>query len=256
MKKKFVLLLLSILFIWSCETKKQESQFLVVALNEMFPPFGYKGGASGEEMVGFDVELAKEIALDLEKTLIMKPMKFGEILLAVQNGEVDIALSAISITEERKLVVDFSTSYYRSSQAIVIRADNASFDNIRTKEQLSAAKKRLGAERASTGSIVANSVANGMPVVEINSFELVLLELLSGNIEAVVMDRDIARASAEKYNNLKVIDLNFDEEHYGVAVQKGNRELLNSINNTLARLVNSGDYMDLVDEYIKGYSQK
>ncbi len=66
----------------------------------------------------------------------------------------------------------------------------------------------------------------------------------------MVMDRDIARSYSTRYKNIGVIMMNFDEEHYGAAVAKGNKKLVDSINRTLARLVNLGKYMNLVDKFI------
>ncbi len=249
MKKNFYILLLSMIFLSSC-SKKEE--FLVVGTNEMFPPFGYRGGISGNDMVGFDIELAKEIAKDMDKTLVLFPMKFNDIIPALLEGKIDIALSAMAITDERNRMVDFSASYYKSSQAIIVRKDDTRFDTINTRDEITK-NMVIATERGSTGTKLASQITFDKFISEINSLDLVLMELISENADAIIIDLEIARAVISKYNSLDILPIEFEIENYGVALRKGNAEMRNSINKTLERLVNSGQYIDMIEDYIRGY---
>ncbi len=248
--KKIFMLLISILML-SCAQKDNDT--IVVGVYNMFPPFVYVDEEGRYDIVGFDIELAKVIAKKYNKTLKLEVMKFDELIPAAASGRVDIAISGITITEERKQKVNFSTSYHESSRAVVVRRDELeSYSDIRTKEELGA-NKRLAAQSGTIGSIVANQIAHGNQVVEKESWTLALSELTNSNVDAVIMERNLARYSVSKYEDLVVLPITFDVEYYGIAVKKDNRELLASINTIIASIVNSGEYSKLVDEYIHGY---
>ncbi len=261
MKKKFTkcfLLVLSILvliFATSC-SKNTNKEKLIIATNDMFPPFVYRENDSNYGLVGFDIELIKEIAKDLNREYEIRVMEFNKLIPAVENGYVDMAICGITITDERKSVVEFSTPYHKSSRASIVQRkylDN--FKDIKTKESLGESK-RLAAQVGTTGSAVAHEIAKGRTVVNISTPEFVLMELLSENVDAVIMDRGLASAYASKYSDFVVLPINFDSENYGVAVSKDDALLLASVNKTLTRLINSGEYINLANTYINTYLSK
>ncbi len=251
MKRSILIFLLSIICFTSCSKKKEE--FLVVGANEMFPPFGYRvGNTFGNEMDGFDIALAKEIAKDMNKTLIISPMKFNDIIPALVKGEIDIALSAMTITDERYKIIDFSTSYYKASQVIIARKGDKRFEKMLTKSDIDR-NTTIATERGSTGTKIARQITRAELVSEVNSLDLVLMELISENVDAIIIDRDIARAIANRYDHITILPIEFEIENYGVAIQKGDIEMRDSINKTLERIINSGDYISMVEAYIQGY---
>ncbi len=248
-----IFLLLMFIFIFSCSQAKKEDT-LVLGTNNMFPPFTYING--DDEIAGFDIELAKEIAKDMHKTLVIKIMDFDELWVALQNNQIDMAIRAITITEERKRDFDFSQSYYKTSQAALIRKSDSTFNGIRTKEALGESKT-LAVERKTTASSTAKNItADDDAIVERNSLEFVLLELISENVDAIIVDKGTAQSFIGSYDNLTILPIQFDVEHYGVAITKGNSELAASINKTLDRLINSGQYLDMVEEQIHAYLLK
>ncbi len=249
---KKILVLLFSMFILSCSKEKDEN-ILILGTNDMFPPFAY---LNGDEVVGFDIELAKEIAKDIGKTLVIKTMDFDELWDALQDNEIDMAIRAITITDDRNTYLDFSKPYYKTSQAVIIRKDDKTFNNIHTKEELGQ-NKTIAVEHASTGSDTAKKIANDeTSIVERNSLEFVLLELISKNVDAVIVDSKTAQSFITEYDNLAIVPIEFEAEHYGVAVKKGNDELAKSINKTLDRIINSGEYLTLVEENIHAYLLK
>ncbi len=248
MKQIFVLL--SMLFVLSC-SKKEE--FLVLGTNNDFPPFVYIIGDDPNDVMGFDIELAKEIAKDQQKTLKINVMNFNDILPALENDEIDMAINGITITPQRKLAVDFSSAYYRTSQTILIRKNDLSFVNIKNTNDLILNDKKIASQRGTTGSSIATEISGNKAITNINSWELILMELVSENIDAIIVDKDTARSFTNKYKNLVILPMEFNVEHYGVAVQKNNKELLTSVNYTLDRLINSGEYMNMVEKYIHQY---
>ncbi len=251
MKKIFLLLMLSV-FIFACG-KKEDSIYLTMGTNATFPPFEYIGGSSGNEVMGFDIELAKIIAEKLGKTLKIEDIDFDALIPALQSGKIDMILSGMTITEERRANVAFSNPYYEASQVVLIRTDDTTFGDIKTKEDLGA-NKVLAAQFGTTGSIVANEIATKDIVAELKSCELVVMELLNGKIDAVIIDKEPAKAFVSRHDNLSVLPINFDAEHYGIAVKKDNTELVNEINKILNELLVSGEYNRLVENHINAYS--
>ncbi len=252
MKKIFILFLVLQLLICSCTTEDEENGLLVMGTS-IFPPFVHIDEASGE-IIGFDIKLAKEIAKDLHKKLKIENMNFEELIHAVQSGKVDMALCAMTITENRKLDVNFSTSYFESSQVMLAKQSDAnSFENFSSLEELGK-NKNLGAEIASTGAMLAKEIAAEKPIVEIHSLELLLMELISGNVDAIVVDEQTAKAYVSKYDELYILPNQFETEYYGVAVHKGDDALLQAVNSTIDKLVSSGDYSDMVEKYINSYT--
>ncbi len=259
MKNVFILLLLSI-FIFSCTKKEEENDgFLILGTAPIFPPFSYRSNPyteNDENITGFDIGLATEIANRRGKKLKIKTMYFDELIPALQNGDVDIVMSAMSITEERKELVDFSITYYEASQVVVIRNDDKTFDNIRTKEALGENKK-LASLLGSTGSVTANKIAKNNIVSELKTWELAIEELLNENVDAIIVDKAPAKIFVTEHPNklISLSSIEFDTEYYSVAVAKTNRELLASVNDTISKLVNSGDYINMVEKYIDGYNK-
>lgn len=106
---------------------------LVVATNAEFAPFEYK---EGDKFYGIDMEIAKLLADKLGKELVIVDMAFDAVLLSVQQQKADIGMAGLTVTEERAKQVDFSDAYYNAAQKIICKADDTTFDNCKTKEDV------------------------------------------------------------------------------------------------------------------------
>ena len=102
--------------------KKPPTKYLVMGTAPEFPPFEMRGGPEGTDVVGFDVDLAKAIADKAGLPLKIVEMDFDRLLPALAAGEVDLVLAALSITDERRALVDFSVPYYKATQVALILA--------------------------------------------------------------------------------------------------------------------------------------
>ncbi len=253
--KKIILLLISlILMLASVSCSKEKA--LVLGTNDAFPPFSSMGGENGDEMVGFDIELAKRIADNYEANLEISIMSFDDLLQSVEKGTIDMAICSITVTEPRKEMVDFSEPYYSTSQVAVIRReDETLFKYIATKEELGSSGK-LAAQAGTTGYAVATEVASGEPVVELGSWITVLVELSVKNVDIAILDREAATTFTSQYSNIiKLNHIEFGTEFYAVAVAKGNTKLLNTVNDTIAEIKESGEYDALIEQYINVSSE-
>ncbi len=250
MKNIAIIFLFSVsLFILSCA--KNEKSTLIVGTSPAFPPFEYINEQG--EIVGFDIELAQQIANDYHATLIIKNVDFSNIFTALENGEIDMAISGISITEERKKIVAFSSPYYEASQVILQRKDDRRFKDIRTKE-LIGQDIVIGVQTKTTCAIVAKEIVGENNVLEFQSSIHAVDELMNKNVDLIILDKEPAKTFITKYNNIIAMPIIFETESYGVAVKNDNANLLESVNTTLARLINSGQYSQFVEEYITSYS--
>ncbi len=253
MKKKLLLLLLTSLFLFSCSSKNTNTRSrLIVGTDASFPPFEY---IIDENFVGFDVELAKEIAKIQNKNIRIVNIPFDMLFSALKNGDIDMAISGITITDERKRIVDFSDTYYEASQTVLIREGDKRFEHITTKEQLAEIPK-IAVQLATTSSKIAHSYCSENQIVESLSANIVFDELINENVDAIIIDREPAKLFIEKHNNVKILPIKFEFEYYGIAVAKNNKELLNSINEAINETVRSGNYHKLIEYNINSYSKK
>lgn len=224
----------------------KEKTTIVMGTNAAFPPFEYIGGASGNDVVGFDVEIAKAIAAKAGKTLKIEDMEFDSLLTALQADKIDMAIAGMTITEKRKESVDFSSPYYEATQAVILKADNAS---IAVLDDLK--EKKIAVQLGTTGNEVAKKYTKDESIVAFNTGFEAVMELKNGKVDCVIIDEQPAQNFVKKNPDLKVVKMAFDPEFYGIAVKKGNAQLLATINATLAELKSSGAYDAIVSEYIK-----
>ncbi len=242
-----LIFVLALLFVF-----KHNKKELIVGTTPTFPPFTYIGGQKNNEVVGFDIELAKEIANDREQKISIRVLQFDELFTALQNGTIDIAVGFIGITDERKERVDFSDPSFSDSIIALIKKKNLpSFQNITS--------KRLLGENVKLAT-VANTLLEGYirEVAGDNEFQLfdnyddAVQSLIDGNSEAVVMSTFTARSYKAKNDNLIILpSVIFSNSEGGIAYKKGNDSLGADINKTLERIRASGRYDELITQYFK-----
>lgn len=190
-------------------------------------------------IVGFDVELAKEIAKDLGVKLTLKEMKFDALLGALPANQIDMIISGMNPDEERAKVVDFSDIYYTAQHGVLVNKKD--LDKYKAVEDLKSA--RVGAQMGSTqADIVKEKIKAENPTLLANVNNLIL-ELKSGKIDALVTEKPVAEMAIKNNSELALSKLEFKDETGGnaVAVKKGEKELVEQVNKTIKRLKDSGD---------------
>nr|WP_320125318.1 basic amino acid ABC transporter substrate-binding protein [uncultured Shewanella sp.] len=217
---------------------------LVVGTNAAFPPFEYVGGQSGDEIKGFDIDLAKQIAKDAGKTLKVENMKFDSLIVALNTGKIDFIASGMTITAERQANVNFSDPYYEATQVVLVNKDN---DNIHTLEDIKG--KHFAVQLGTTADIMSKKYTQNITAFN-TGFEAIM-ELKNAKVDLVLFDSEPAANYLAKNPELKMIKLDFPAEFYGFAVSKEQPELLASINKTLANMKADGQYQTLVSAHIK-----
>ena len=216
---------------------------LIMATNAEFPPYEYH---DGDAVVGIDAEIAKAIADELGMELEIEDIAFDSIIPEIVSGKADMGLAGMTVTEDRMQSVDFSNTYAKASQKIIVTEDSeiASPDDLKG--------VIVGVQLGTTGDIyVSDLEADGTTVERYNKGFEAVQALSQGKIDAVVIDGEPAKTFVAETQGLKILDESFTDEEYAIAVKKGNTELLEKINGALKTLKDNGTLDEIVAKYIK-----
>ena len=222
---------------------------LHMSTNAAFPP--YEMIKDDGTFEGIDVEVAQAIADKLGLELVVDDMGFDAALLAAQNGQSDMVMAGVTVTEERQKVMDFSDSYATGVQVVIVKEDSP----IATVDDLSNAEM-IGCQKATTGYIYcSDTVENGGygedHVTAYDTGATAVMALVNGQVDAVVIDSAPAEEFVKANPGLKILDTEFAVEDYAIGVAKGNTALLDAINGALKELQADGTLQSIVDKYIK-----
>ncbi len=241
---KFFFILSLALFAWTgCSEKKD---LIVMGTNAAFPPFEYIGGNSGDEVVGFDVEIAKEIARDLNKELKIEDMEFDTLLTALNTDKIDFVIAGMTINPKRAESVNFSDPYYEATQAVVVKKGQSLVGNI---DDLKG--KKISVQLGTTGNDMASKYTDEKNISAFNSGFEAVMELKNGKVDCLIIDRQPALNFIKQNPELEILSFDFEPEYYGIAIKKGNQDLLDSVNKTLKRLKTSGEYNEFLSQFMK-----
>lgn len=240
MKKVFVALMAGTMMLSAGMTAMADGDVLVMATNAEFPPYEYR---EGDEIVGIDAEVAALIAEELGMTLEIEDMAFDSILAAVQSGKADIGMAGITVTEDRKMSVNFSDTYTKATQVIIVQNDS----EITSPDDL--VGKTIGVQLGTTGDIYAEDIEDVTMERYNKGFEAVQA-LIQGKIDAVIIDGEPAKVFVEENEGIKLVDEAFTEEEYAIAIAKDNEELLEKVNAALATLEENGKFDEVLAKYI------
>ena len=216
---------------------------LTMATNATFPP--YEMTTDSGEIEGIDVDTAKAIAEKLGLELQVDDMEFDAALLSVQQGKADIVMAGVTVTDERKAVMDFSDSYATGIQSVIVPegSDITSVDDL--------AGKKIGTQRGTTGYLYCSDDFGEDAVVAYDNGLTAVQALNNGQVDAVVIDNEPAKAYVESNPGLKILDTSYAEEDYAIGMNKSNTALLEAVNAALEELKADGTLQAIVDKYIK-----
>lgn len=218
---------------------------IVVGTSADYPPYEFhKEVNNKDEIVGFDIEIAKEIAKDLGVKLEIKDMKFDALLAALNTGSVDFVIAGMTPTDERKKNVDFTNVYYKAVQAVVVKSEN--IDKIKSIDDLQG--KKIGVQKGSIQEQIATEQINNAQTKSLGKVSDIMLELKNNKVDAVVVEIPVASAYADKNKDLALTNIKFKEEDNGsaVALKKGSSDLVEAMNKTLDRLVKENKIEEFV----------
>lgn len=217
---------------------------LTMATNAFFPPYEFY---EGDKIVGIDAEIAEAIAAKLGLELVINNMEFNSIITAVTTGAADFGLAGMTVTEDRLLEVDFSTSYAKGVQAIVVKEGSAitSYDDLAAE----GAAYKIGVQLGTTGDIYASDEF-GDRVTQYNNGNEAVLALQSGDIDCIIIDNEPAKAFVAANEGLAVLDSTYADEDYAACFAQENDALREAVNNAIEELIMDGTIDAIVEKYI------
>ena len=237
--------------VFGCGKKKDftaEKGVLIMATNAEFPPYEFW---DGDKIVGIDAEVAGAIADKLGLTLRIDDIDFDAIIAAVSTGRVDIGMAGMTVTDDRKESVDFSTSYATGVQVIIVQAGSPITDVDALFDE--GAFYNIGVQEATTGDLYTTWDLEEEGLAEIFRYRRgadAVQALVSGRVDCVVIDNEPAKAFVAMNPGLVILDTEYAVEDYAIAFAKGNTALRDAVDGALRDLIADGTVQRIVDNYI------
>lgn len=223
----------------------RDNRKLVVGMSADYAPYEFHTIIDGkDQIIGFDVDVANEIASSLGVELEIREMDFGMLLAALQSGKIDVVISGMSPNAEREKSVDFSDVYYKAVQSILVLDRNK---NIYTSlEDL--ANKKIGVQMGAIQARIAEEQIENANITELTKVDQLITELKSGKIDAVVVEKPVAETILTTNEDLFLteIPVKYDDGGAAIAVKKGSSDLLDEVNNVIDGLISNGK----IDEFV------
>ena len=219
------------------ETKK-----LVMGTNAAFPPYEFVD--DNNEIVGIDAEIAKAVAEKMGYELEIKDMEFDSLITAVSTHSIDFALAGMTVTDERKESVNFSDTYAKGVQVIIVKegSDIKDVDGLKG--------KTIGVQAGTTGDIYCTDEFGQDSVKQFNNGALAVAALNNGQVDCVVIDNEPAKNFVAANEGLTILETAYAEEDYAAAIAKDNEQLLKDFNEALAALKADGTIGTIIEKYI------
>ncbi len=229
----------------SIEDIKEKGHF-ILGLDDSFPPMGFRD--ENGNIVGFDIDLAKEAAKRIGVELKIQPVEWSGVILSLNKGDIDLIWNGMTIKPERAEKIDFSKPYLANTQAIAVLADS----DIKKKKDL--ADKSIGVQLGSPSeeAIAADEKVGGKTgeIRKYGKYPEALLDLSAGRIDAVVGDAILLRYYlAKKPGEYKVIKEDFGAEEYGIGFRKNDDSFREAVDNALDEMRKDGKAAEISNKW-------
>lgn len=235
--------LIIFIMILMCGCSKKDENQLVMVTEAGFAPYEYYENG---EVVGVDVDIDREIAKYLGKTLVVKDIAFDSIINEVKTGKADFGAAGISYSDDRAKNVDFSINYAVSKQVVIVN-NNSSITNVN-----GISNKKIAVQLGSIADTFVTEKYKSANVVRQKKYLAAIEDLKTGKVDCVVMDELPAKEIVSKNEGIKILDGSLTNDSYGMVVKKGNKELLDAINTVLQNLKDESK----IDEFIIKHTEK
>ena len=224
--------------------KIKESGELRVGLSADYAPFEFEKTVKGKsEYAGIDIDLAKKIAKDNHLKLKIVNMQFDSLLGALKTGKIDVIISGMTSTPERKKEVDFSDSYTKTGNVMLIRkSDKNKFHTLKD-----FSNKKVAAQKGTEQEKIAQQEIENADISSLNRLPDAILAVKSNKVEGLVIEKPVAEAYVKQNNSLMIANVNFNEEKKDnvIAVPKNSPILLANVNKSIKE-VNANTWTKLL----------
>ena len=223
-----------------------EKTEIVFGTNAEFAPFEFVNSDAGviDQFDGIDMVIAKQIGEENGMTAKIENMEFDSLIIALKNNQIDAVIAGMTITEERQQEVDFSVPYYQATQVMIVSEDSdiAKADDM--------AGKKIAVVQGYTGETCVADL--GYEYEAFKKGTEAVLELVNGKCDVVVIDSATAQKYVDDNPGLKIVEDSsvFENEEYGIAVNKGNTELLDKINASIEKMLADGTISAISAQYL------
>lgn len=235
-------------------TKVETAGKLVMGLDDSFPPMGYKDPETGE-IVGFDVDLAKEVCSRLGIELVLQPIVWETKEVELNGGNIDCIWNGFTSDPERAEAMLLSPAYMKNTQVVMV-AEGSEFTDL-----ASLAGKTVAVQSGSSGENALNADANADfknslgNIIKIQDYLSAITELENATVDAIVLDEKVAtnyiNMKPGKYRILEADgkEITLSEEEYVIAFRKGEEALMNKIMDTLKEMKEDGKLAEISTEW-------
>lgn len=234
---------LILLALGSAQAQNKE---LVVGSSATYRPFAYESPT--KEIVGYDVDMIKAVAQKAGLQIKIVNTPWTGIFAALNNGDLDLVISGVTINDKRKQSYDFTAPYFEARQLIAVQ-QNSSVKNLKD-----LAGKKIGVVNGSTGDDIA-SREFGKTSPDIRRFEstpVVISELVNNGLDAAIGDNGVIAFRVQEHKELKTVsDPGFNKEFFGIVVKQGNKALLDKLNTGLAAVKADGSYARIYKKWFQ-----
>lgn len=217
---------------------------VMVGTNAEFRPFEFTD--ENNAIVGFDVDVINAVGRAAGFKPVMRNQAFDTLIEGLESGKLDAAISGMTITDARRQKIDFSEPYYNSAQVIVVLEGTPALADMASLKD-----KLVGVQLGTTGAGMAEETLgrDNPNLKQFRRYNEVFSDLKLGRIDAVVVDWPVARAYVSKMGGMSISSKPMSEEQYGIAVKKGNAELLGKINEGLKKIRESGEFDRITEKW-------
>lgn len=221
---------------------------LKVATSADYAPFEFHTMVDGKDkIVGSDIDLAKAIAKELGVKAEVSDMNFNTVLASLKEGKADLAISAISATDERKQQFDFTDNYYNPPQVVIINKKNKEI--YRNANDLK--DKNVGAQKGSIQEELVKTQLKGAKLVTIDKVPNMIVEVNQGSLAATVVEKTIAESYIAQNPDLMIADISLEpapDEAFAIALPKESSQLQKELNQIIKKLNDEGKIEEFIQQ--------
>jgi polar amino acid transport system substrate-binding protein len=247
--KRIATMILAIAAVFSllaaCSNAEEQDNELVIGIDDKFAPMGFRD--EDNEIVGFDIDLAKAAAEKMGATAVFQPIDWKTKETELSSGRIDLIWNGYTITDERKEKVLFTKPYLENAQVVVTLADS----NLTKLDDL--AGKVVGIQSLSSAADALNAHPIKPEIETVTEFSdnvLALTDLKTGRVDAVVIDEVVIDYyMSQEEGTFKVLDESLAPEQYGVGVKKGNEALLEKLQKALDEMNEDGTAAEISEKW-------
>ena len=234
------------LFVLTLGYAQAQNKELIVGSSATYRPFAYE--TPNKEIVGYDIDIIQAVAQKAGLKIKIVNTPWTGIFAALNNGDVDLVISGVTINDKRKQSYDFTAPYFEARQLIAVHQSST------VKSLKDLAGKKVGVVTGSTGDDIA-SREFGKTNTDIRRFEstpVVISELVGSGVDAAIGDNGVVAFRVQEHKQLKTVsDPNFPKEYFGIVVKQGNKALRDKLNTGLAAVKADGSYAQIYKKWFQ-----